>query len=115
MVDTVSCSSNFFPPFFGDRTLNLIIQNVHFSGVQWLRLHPANAGDVGLISGRGTKIPHTCVARPKKKKTSAAKMITSTRLTWNSLPELYSRPVENEIRLGKLCETTHVTAQARHC
>ena len=80
--------------------------------VQWLRLHTANAGDVGLISGRGTKIPHTCAARPKKKKTSAAKMITSTRLTWNSLPELYSRPVENEIRLR---ETTHVTAQARHC
>ena len=59
MVDTVSCSSNFFPPFFGDRTLNLIIQNVHFSGVQWLRLHPANAEGVCLIPGLGTKIPYT--------------------------------------------------------
>ena len=26
--------------------------------VQWLRLHASNAGGVGLIPGRGTKIPH---------------------------------------------------------
>ena len=25
---------------------------------QWLRLCPSNAGDAGLIPGRGTKIPH---------------------------------------------------------
>ena len=26
--------------------------------VQWLRLHAANAGDLGSIPGQGTKIPH---------------------------------------------------------
>ena len=26
--------------------------------VQWLRLHASNAEDVGLIPGRGIKIPH---------------------------------------------------------
>ena len=26
--------------------------------IQWLRLHAANAGDQGLIPGKGTKIPH---------------------------------------------------------
>jgi len=26
--------------------------------IQWLRLHAPNAGDQGLIPGKGTKIPH---------------------------------------------------------
>ena len=26
--------------------------------VQWLKLHDFNAGDMGLITGWGTKIPH---------------------------------------------------------
>ena len=26
--------------------------------VQWLRLHTFNAGNMGLIPGQGTKIPH---------------------------------------------------------
>ena len=34
-----------------------------FLVVQWLRLHASIAGDLGLISGQGTKIP---VAWPKK-------------------------------------------------
>ena len=29
-----------------------------FSGVQWLKNQPCNAGDMGLIPGWGTKIPH---------------------------------------------------------
>ena len=38
--------------------------------VQWLRLHAANAGDVGLIPGQGTKIPHVaqCGQNTKRKK-----------------------------------------------
>ena len=27
--------------------------------VQWLRLHPTNAGSMGSIPGWGTKVPHT--------------------------------------------------------
>ena len=29
-----------------------------FPLVQWLRLHTSDAGDTGLITGLGTKIPH---------------------------------------------------------
>ena len=29
----------------------------NFLAVQWLRLHTANAGDIGSIAGWGTKIP----------------------------------------------------------
>ena len=36
--------------------------------VQWLRLCASNAGDMGSIPGQGTKIPHACRARKKKKK-----------------------------------------------
>ena len=39
--------------------------------VQWLRLHAPNAGGMGLISGRGTKIPYVvgmCKIKLKKKK-----------------------------------------------
>ena len=38
--------------------------------VQWLRLCASNAGDMGSIPGQGTKIPHACRARKKKKKTN---------------------------------------------
>ena len=39
--------------------------------VQWLRVHTANAGGVGLILGRGTKILHAVQhgQKIKKKKT----------------------------------------------
>ena len=33
--------------------------------VQWLRLRTSNAGDVSLIPGQGTKIPHASVVWPK--------------------------------------------------
>ena len=36
--------------------------------VQWLILHAANACDMGLIPGQGTKIPSCHTATPKKKK-----------------------------------------------
>ena len=36
--------------------------------VQWLILHAANAWDMGLIPGQGTKIPSCHTAPPKKKK-----------------------------------------------
>ena len=36
--------------------------------VQWLRLPASNAGDVGLIPGQGTKIPHAEQHSQKKKK-----------------------------------------------
>ena len=36
--------------------------------VQCLRLHSSNAGDKSLISGLGTKIPHTMGHGQKKKK-----------------------------------------------
>ena len=36
--------------------------------VQWLRLHAPNAGDTGLIPGRGTKMPHAAWRSQKKKK-----------------------------------------------
>jgi len=35
--------------------------------VQWLGLHPSNAGGMGLIPGWGTKIPHAYTAQPKNK------------------------------------------------
>ena len=35
---------------------------------QWLRLHAANAGDMGSIPGQETKIPHTMQHSPKIKK-----------------------------------------------
>ena len=35
--------------------------------VQWLRLHAPNAGDVGLIPGRGTKILRASQVWPKNK------------------------------------------------
>ena len=28
--------------------------------VQWLRLCTSNAGDIGLVSGQATEIPHAC-------------------------------------------------------
>ena len=37
--------------------------------VQWLILHAANAGGVGLIPSQGTKIPSCHTAPPKKKRT----------------------------------------------
>jgi len=36
-----------------------------FLVVQWLRLHAYNAGGVGLISGKGIKIPHASCCSPK--------------------------------------------------
>ena len=36
--------------------------------VQWLRLHASDAGDVGLIPGQGTKIPHAMGRGQKEKK-----------------------------------------------
>ena len=33
--------------------------------VQWLRLHVRNAGGLGLIPGRGTKIPHSATKDPE--------------------------------------------------
>ena len=36
--------------------------------VQQLRLHASNAGDVGLIPGQGTNIPHAMLSQAKKKK-----------------------------------------------
>ena len=41
--------------------------------VQWLILHVSNAGGVGLIPDRGTKIPHAPTVQPKSilKKTSS--------------------------------------------
>ena len=36
--------------------------------VQWLRLCASSAGDVGLIPGRGTNIPHAAKCSQKKKK-----------------------------------------------
>ena len=36
--------------------------------VQWLRLHASTAGDMGLIPGRGTKIPHAAGHSHKRKK-----------------------------------------------
>ena len=38
--------------------------------VQWLRLHPSNAGNVGSIPGRETKIPHATWHVQKKEKDS---------------------------------------------
>ena len=38
--------------------------------VQWLRLHVPDAGGMGLIPGRGTKIPHAMWCGQKKKKES---------------------------------------------
>ena len=37
--------------------------------VQWLRLCASSTGDVGLISGQGTKMPHAGWYSKKKKKT----------------------------------------------
>ena len=47
----------------------IIFFNKEFSGafgaVQWLRIHPSNAGGAGSIPGWGTKIPHaTCCGLP---------------------------------------------------
>ena len=36
--------------------------------VQWLRLHVVNPESMGLISARGTKIPHVVQHLPSKKK-----------------------------------------------
>ena len=36
--------------------------------VQWLRLCTSTAGGMGLIPGRGTKIPHATHGQKKKKK-----------------------------------------------
>ena len=36
--------------------------------VKWLRLESSNAGDMGLIPGMGTKIPHAAEPGQKKKK-----------------------------------------------
>ena len=35
--------------------------------VQWLKLHDFNAGDMGLIPGWGTKIPHALQRTPPPK------------------------------------------------
>ena len=35
---------------------------------QWLRIHGSLAGSMGLISGQGTKIPHSVRGSRKKKK-----------------------------------------------
>ena len=35
--------------------------------IQWLRLRTSNAGNMGSISGQGTKIPHTLLPKKKKK------------------------------------------------
>ena len=39
-----------------------------FLAVQWLRPQASTAGGQGSIPGQGTKIPHTMLAQPKKKK-----------------------------------------------
>ena len=38
--------------------------------VQWFRFHPSDAGDAGLISGQGTKIPHAILSSQNKKRSS---------------------------------------------
>ena len=38
--------------------------------VLWLRLHASNAGDVGLIPGQGTKVPHSVAKNTKRKNLS---------------------------------------------
>ena len=40
--------------------------------VQWLRLCASNTGDVGLISGQGTKMPHAGWYSKKKNKNLVA-------------------------------------------
>ena len=45
--------------------------------VQWLKLHPSNAGDTGLISGWGTEILHTLWHNQKKLKIHILKNIVS--------------------------------------
>ena len=42
--------------------------------VQWLRLHASNAGDMGWIPGRGTKIPHASRCSKKKKKSQNTRL-----------------------------------------
>ena len=49
-----------------------------FLVVQWVRLHPSNAGELGLISGQGTR-SHVSqlkiLAQPNKKYFSKIKII----------------------------------------
>ena len=49
-------------------------------GVQWLRLHASTAGGVGLIPGRGTKIPH--VAKHSQNKNNNNFKILPSLLVW---------------------------------
>ena len=58
--------------------------------VQWLRLCAPNAGDMGSIPGQGTKIPHACRARKKKKRQTkkqnyAALQLCPVRTRWRLL------------------------------
>ena len=46
--------------------------------VQWLRLCASSAGDVGLIPGRGTNIPHAAQCSQKKKKNLKNKQTKTT-------------------------------------
>ena len=48
--------------------------------VQWLRLHTSTAGDMGLIPGWGTKVPHALRGVAKKKKKIKFKSLVSSLL-----------------------------------
>ena len=47
--------------------------------IQWLALHDATAGLVGLIPGQGTKILVSFMAQPKKKKAGLLNHKTKTK------------------------------------
>ena len=63
--------------------------------VQWLRLHASNAGDMGWIPGRGTKIPHA--SRCSKKKKPKYPFISQSYL---SASAIYSPPLPHPFPLS---------------
>ena len=67
--------------------------------VQWLRLESSNAGDMGLIPGMGTKIPHAAEPGQKKKRKRRSRMEYSVWLEKNMAPafmELSDRGKHNQ-------------------
>ena len=69
--------------------LSLHLKYIHRTSlaVQWLRLHAANAGGVGLIPGRGPKIPHAALCGQKiLKKQTAIHVIPLTAIFGDCFP-----------------------------
>ena len=85
--------------------LNFFWKLVHesFLVVQWLRLHAANAGITGLISGGGIKIPHVaqCGLNKTKQKTQPVHMVIVEKPKWGHISERDVRSQKSGHRCGQ--------------